>query len=72
MSWKTWTGLFVLFLPFSIAVYDLLAYEIGGNEATISKQILNISERTLFFGLVLAYLFGIGVGHLLLPQHVPQ
>jgi hypothetical protein len=72
MTWRLVTGLFLLFIPFSIAVYDLLAYEIVGNEVTISKQCLNLSERTYAFGLVLAYLFGMAVAHLLLPQHVSQ
>jgi hypothetical protein len=69
VTWRLATGLFLLFVPFSIAVYDLIAFEVGGNDATISKQCLQLENRTIAFALCLAYLFGMATGHLFLPQH---
>jgi hypothetical protein len=70
VTWRLATGLFILAIPFAIGVYDVIAYEIAGNDATISKQCLCVSERTLAFALCLAFLLGVALGHLFLPQHV--
>lgn len=71
MTWRLATGLVMLALPFAVGVYDLIAYEIGGDEATISKTCLNIEARTVAFAMALAWLGGMAAGHLFLPQTVP-
>jgi uncharacterized membrane protein len=70
VTWRLVTGLFILAIPFAIGVYDVIAYEIAGNDATISKQCLCVSERTLAFVVCVSVLVGIMLGHLFLPQHV--
>lgn len=70
MTWRLATGLFILALPFAIGIYDVIAYELGGNDATISRQCLTIGGRTLAFVVCVSVLVGIMLGHLFLPQHV--
>jgi hypothetical protein len=51
-------------------MYDVLAYAIRGNDATISVRLWRTSVRYRGFAIVLAFLAGVLFGHLFLPQHV--
>jgi hypothetical protein len=68
MSWKTLTALVIVAVIVGLIVYDLIAYAVGGNPATISRTVLRISQRAGGFGLSVAFALGVLVGHLFLPQ----
>ena len=53
-------------------LYDLLAYAVAGNPATISRTALAVSNRARGFAVAVAFLFGVLFGHLFLPQHPDQ
>lgn len=72
MTWKRLTALVIVIAVVGLALYDLIAYAFGGNDATISVTVLRTSEA--FYGFALYFMFGLGVlcGHLFLPQRVPS
>lgn len=67
MSWQSFTALVVAAVVVGLIVYDLVAYAIGGNDATLSRVLLSRGA-----GFALWFVFGLGmlVGHLFLPQRV--
>lgn len=67
---KHLTGLVVFGIAVGTALYDLLAYVFGGDEATISKIFLSLSQINPFWMLIVAYISGLLTGHFFLPQTV--
>lgn len=49
-------------------VYDLIAYNAGGNGATISRVLLSWATDYP----IVAIAFGVLLGHLFVPQHVAK
>lgn len=70
MTWQTATGLFVAFLVVLAIVWDITAYLLGGNEATISRICLETANKNRGFAFLLGVAIGLLAGHLLLPQRV--
>lgn len=70
MPWQSWTALALVAGLLLAIIYDVVAYRLGGNDATISRLLLDVSARYCGFALVLAFLFGVLFGHLFLAQHV--
>jgi hypothetical protein len=56
--------------PLLIAAYDLAVYVTAGNDATVSRVILD-AARNGDFGLLIPFAVGVLVGHLFVPQHLP-
>lgn len=52
----------------SLLTYDLIVYFKGGNEATLSKVILDTSKDWPIIPLLIGLLFGLLSGHLFWPQ----
>jgi hypothetical protein len=70
MKWRVRTGLFIVgFVALGIA-YDLLAYALGGNDATISRVFLGAHFLQMFVGYGFTFLAGVLIGHIFLPQVV--
>jgi hypothetical protein len=66
--WKVSTVAVILGSPIWIGlVYDVCAGVFGGNEATISRECLNVSLRYWQFALSMSMLFGTLHGHLFWP-----
>lgn len=70
VKWKRWTALLIVAVIVGLIVYDLIAYAVAGNDATISKVMLTINQEHPAFGLMFTFSFGVLVGHLFLPQTV--
>jgi hypothetical protein len=69
-TWKAVTALVVVAALVLLCVYDLIAYAVGGNDATISRGVLGTADRYRGFAMGVAFLAGVLCGHLFLPQHV--
>ncbi len=67
MSWQSITALVVVAAIVLLILYDLVAYAVGGNAATISRVLLG---RGWAFALWVVFGLGVLVGHLFLPQRV--
>lgn len=52
----------------AMLVYDLVAYIRGGNEATLSKVILDTSRDWPIIPLLVGLIFGLLSGHFFWPQ----
>lgn len=52
----------------ALLVYDLIAYSRGGNEATLSKVILDTSRDWPIIPLLVGLIFGLLSGHFFWPQ----
>jgi hypothetical protein len=63
------TRFFIVFLIIGVLLYDLWVFVNYGNEATISRQILDFSYAKTG-SVMLAFFFGLLCGHLFIPQHV--
>lgn len=61
------TGLFLFSTPIIVILYDLAAYELGGNEATISKLMLDTYTLHPVFGWNAVFLAMMLIGHLFFP-----
>jgi hypothetical protein len=59
--------LFVVSLPLLIGLLDYLLYRVGGNEATISKVLLNTAGTRPLVAISTAYSVGVLMGHLFFP-----
>ena len=68
MSWRRLTQLILLALPLLVGGYDLAAFLRSGNDATVSMVILDAAKEWP----IVSLLFGVLVGHLFVPQHVPR
>lgn len=68
--WKVATLVLLVTTPFVIGAYDLTAYLHGGNDATISRTILDTAREYPLFPLVIGLMVGLLLGHLFLPQHL--
>jgi len=53
---------------FALLAYDLMAYLDGGNDATISKVILDASRDWPIIPLIVGLIFGLLSGHFFWPQ----
>lgn len=69
-DWRTVSTWTIIIVPILWAFYDLLAYKRAGNEATISKVMLDTSRKYILFALIIVFIFGLLCGHLFVPQHV--
>jgi hypothetical protein len=65
------TGLLIFSSPVLLAALDLLLYEVGGNEATISKLMLDTYQKHPSFGWVAVELTMMLFAHLFWPTHQP-
>lgn len=72
MMWREVTKWVIILTPILIAFYDILAYTQGGNDATISKVCLDVSEKYRLFSLMFVFALGVFAGHVLAPQHVSK
>jgi hypothetical protein len=61
--------LLVVSLPLLIGLLDFALYKIGGNEATISKVLLNNALNRPLVALSTAYSVGVLLGHLFFPVY---
>ena len=67
MTWAGWTALVVAGVIVGLIVYDLVAFALGGNGATLSRVLL---ERGWAFAVWFVFGLGMLVGHLFLPQSI--
>jgi putative effector of murein hydrolase len=67
-NWRAVTGLVLVGTVVGLVLYDLVAYSLGGNPATISRTLLRTAERAGGFALSVAFALGVFVGHVFLPQ----
>ena len=72
MSWQSLTALVVVGVIVALIIYDLVAFVLGGNDATLSKTLLDVSRRSAWFALSFVFALGVLVGHLFLPQSKPK
>lgn len=72
MAWQSVTALVIVALVVGGIVYDLVAFALGGNDATISATCLRVAAARPCFALSVAFALGVFVGHLFLPQHPPR
>jgi hypothetical protein len=63
------TGLFLFSTPILVILYDLVADEVGGNEATISKLMLDTYTAHPAFGWNAVFLTMMLIGHLFFPTY---
>ena len=63
------TPLLIVSLPLLIGLIDVLLYTFGGNEATISKVMLNTAGNRPLVAMSTAYSFGVLFGHLFFPAY---
>lgn len=68
MNWQSVTALVVTGVIVGLIVYDLVAFARGGNQATISRVLLDVSKGVGGFALCFVFGLGVLVGHLFLPQ----
>jgi hypothetical protein len=66
------TPMLIVSLPLLVGLIDVLLYHFGGNEATISKVMLNHTSRQPLVALSTVYSVGVLVGHLFLPAFSNQ
>lgn len=66
------TPLLIVGTPFIIGAIDIFLYYRGGNEATISKVMLNHAGNRPFVGAAVVYSFGVLIGHFYFPTFVEQ
>lgn len=66
--WRTTTQVMIVVIAVLTCVYDLIAYLLGGNEATISKVALDASQENNLVTVVVCLLVGVLIGHLFVPQ----
>lgn len=71
-DWRTISTWTIILVPILWAFYDLIAYWRSGNEATISRVMLETSRRYTLFALVIVFIFGLLCGHLFVPQHIVE
>lgn len=68
MNWRLITALVIVGVVVILIVYDLVVYVTKGNNATISRVILDTARARPGFMLLFAFAFGVLFGHLFLPQ----
>lgn len=61
------TPLVIVGIPLILGMLDVALYYFGGNEATISKVMLNISGTRKLVALCTAWSLGVLMGHLFFP-----
>lgn len=66
---RDWTPLIIVAMPLALGLLDIGLYRLGGNEATISKVMLDASVRQPLVALSTAYSFGVLMGHFFFPTH---
>lgn len=72
MSWQSVTALVIVAVIVGLIVYDLVVYATVGNDATLSKTLLDVSRQSAAFALSFVFALGVLVGHLFLPQSDPS
>lgn len=70
MSWREVTIVVIVVTIVGLSVYDVVVYLIGGNEATISRTLLDGTKEYPIIVVLFSVGFGVLLGHLFLPQHV--
>jgi len=70
MTWRPVTALVLVGGLLAWIVYDLFAYAIAGNDATISRLLLDTATWQPGVALSLVFAMGVLIGHLFVPQHV--
>jgi hypothetical protein len=70
MSWREATAVVILAMILLGVVYDLVAYSVSGNEATISRLCLETADRCRGFAVGFVFLLGVLCGCLFVPQRV--
>lgn len=66
------TPLVIVGIPLLLAMIDVCLYYWGGNEATISKVLLDLNHTRPLVGLSTVYSFGVLIGHLFFPTFADQ
>lgn len=64
---REWTPLLIVALPLTMGMIDVALFKIGGNDATISKVMLDASVRQPLVALSTAYSFAVLMGHFFFP-----
>jgi hypothetical protein len=72
MNWQSVTALVIVAVIVGLVLYDLVAFALGGNDATLSKTLLDVSRQSAWFALSFVFALGVLVGHLFLPQSKPK
>lgn len=72
MDCRTVTGLVIVAVVVGVFVYDVLAYALGGTEATISDAMLSTAALYRAFPYVTVFGLGVLVGHVFLPIRVQR
>ncbi len=67
---KEITPIFMIIVLLIVIFYDILAYVMSGNDATISNICLETAEKYKYFTILVTLAVGILLGHLFVPQHV--
>lgn len=68
MNWTTVTALFIVGGVVLVVLYDLIAFSLGGDPATLSRVCLRTANQYRGFAVCFAFSVGVLFGHLLLPQ----
>lgn len=71
MTWRHVTGLVIVGAPVLVGAYDVLAYVFGGNEATISRVLLDAGTAAPAVPAAVGVLAGALVAHFFLRQTDP-
>lgn len=61
------TPLLIVAIPLILGLIDVCLYYFGGNDATFSRVMLNLSKNRPLVALSTAYSFGILMGHFFFP-----
>ena len=69
MRLRTLTKWIVLLLPLAVGLYDLAAFLVAGDQATISRVVLAWLGPVSVPACVALFALGVLVGHLAVPQH---
>lgn len=70
MAWPKVTALVIVGIIVGLMLYDLVVYVRVGNDATISRVVLDVASRSAVFVVCFVFSLGVLVGHLFLPQTV--
>lgn len=70
MEWRRFTAFMIVGATVFLVLYDLVTYAVAGNDATISRVMLTMTEQNPAFAIFVSMNFGVLIGHLFLPQRV--
>lgn len=72
MTGRELTKKLLLIVPGLILLYDGVMYVVCGNDATISKILLDTNETCATISYMITLSLGVLIGHFYLPQHIEQ